>query len=159
MLRRFSQVSEASCVLSQGHKLRWFDGPMALRSDIRPPLIPPWWCILPPPVRVLRGLYWQGSAFCIKGRVSQHLQLQHVATASTASNWLSPCHCLCHALPPGYLDALLWFRTPPRQLEAFCGRREPHRDRVAAGDDVRWCPLLTFGILSAVQTDTPSRNL
>jgi len=31
----------------------------AARSDIRPPLIPPWWCILPPPVRVLRGLYWQ----------------------------------------------------------------------------------------------------
>jgi len=55
-------------------------------SDIRPPLIPPWWCILPPPVRVLRGLYWQG-----------------------------------------YLDALLWFRTPPRQLEAFCSRREVSR--------------------------------
>lgn len=29
-------------------------------SDIRPPFIPPWWCILPPSVRVLRGLYWQG---------------------------------------------------------------------------------------------------
>eukprot|EP00931_Biecheleriopsis_adriatica_P005558 TRINITY_DN107058_c0_g1_i1.p1 TRINITY_DN107058_c0_g1~~TRINITY_DN107058_c0_g1_i1.p1 ORF type:complete len:729 (-),score=133.62 TRINITY_DN107058_c0_g1_i1:96-2225(-) len=29
-------------------------------SDIRPPFIPPWWCLLPPPVRVLRGLYWQG---------------------------------------------------------------------------------------------------
>ncbi|CAJ1350882.1 unnamed protein product [Effrenium voratum] len=55
-------------------------------SDIRPPLIPPWWCVLPPPVRVLRGLYWQG-----------------------------------------YMDALLWFRTPPRQLEGFCGRREQPR--------------------------------
>lgn len=62
-------------------------------SDIRPPLIPPWWCILPPPVRVLRGLYWQG-----------------------------------------YLDALLWFRTPPRQLEAFCGRRETSSARDAGGD-------------------------
>jgi len=29
-------------------------------SDIRPPFIPPWGCILPPPVKVLRGLYWQG---------------------------------------------------------------------------------------------------
>ena len=31
------------------------------RSDMSPPFIPPWWCILPPPVRVLRGLYWQGK--------------------------------------------------------------------------------------------------
>ncbi|CAK8987968.1 unnamed protein product [Durusdinium trenchii] len=59
-------------------------------SDIRPPLIPPWWCILPPPVRVLRGLYWQG-----------------------------------------YLDALLWFRAPPRQLEGWCGRRDV-RERAPA---------------------------
>ncbi|CAE7717507.1 unnamed protein product [Symbiodinium necroappetens] len=58
-------------------------------SDIRPPLIPPWWCILPPPVRVLRGLYWQG-----------------------------------------YMDALMWFRAPPRaQLEGICGsRRERTED-------------------------------
>jgi len=29
-------------------------------TDIRPPLIPLWWSILPPSPRVLRGLYWRG---------------------------------------------------------------------------------------------------
>eukprot|EP00933_Yihiella_yeosuensis_P081053 TRINITY_DN94593_c0_g1_i1.p1 TRINITY_DN94593_c0_g1~~TRINITY_DN94593_c0_g1_i1.p1 ORF type:complete len:729 (+),score=117.19 TRINITY_DN94593_c0_g1_i1:324-2189(+) len=32
----------------------------SIMSDIRPPFIPLWWCILPPSVKVLRGLYWQG---------------------------------------------------------------------------------------------------
>ncbi|CAE7589219.1 CRP1 [Symbiodinium pilosum] len=58
-------------------------------SDMSPPFIPPWWCILPPPVRVLRGLYWQG-----------------------------------------YLDALMWFRAPPRaqSLEGICGSRRERSD-------------------------------
>ena len=60
------------------------------RSDIRPPLIPPWWCILPPPVRVLRGLYWQGAP------VAQ-IQLKEPLDPSS-----------------GYMDALMWFRAPPR---------------------------------------------
>lgn len=61
-------------------------------SDIRPPLIPPWWCILPPPVRVLRGLYWQG-----------------------------------------YMDALMWFRAPPRaQLEGICGSRRERTENSAS---------------------------
>ncbi|CAE7531917.1 PPR10 [Symbiodinium natans] len=61
-------------------------------SDIRPPFIPPWWCILPPPVRVLRGLYWQG-----------------------------------------YMDALMWFRAPPRaQLEGICGSRRERSDSSAS---------------------------
>ena len=85
---------------------------LKLRSDIRPPLMPPWWCLLPPPVRVLRGLYWQGPL----------------------SRSIGP--------SPGYLDALLWFRTAPRQWlgakttaprpavrpEGFCGRRERETD-------------------------------
>eukprot|EP00927_Polykrikos_kofoidii_P061747 TRINITY_DN56582_c0_g1_i1.p1 TRINITY_DN56582_c0_g1~~TRINITY_DN56582_c0_g1_i1.p1 ORF type:complete len:732 (+),score=106.26 TRINITY_DN56582_c0_g1_i1:161-2197(+) len=29
-------------------------------SDIGPPLLPPWWAILPPSERVLRGLFWRG---------------------------------------------------------------------------------------------------
>lgn len=29
-------------------------------SDIRPPFLPPWWGIFPPPVRVLRGIFWRG---------------------------------------------------------------------------------------------------
>ena len=60
------------------------------RSDIRPPLIPPWWCILHPPVRVLRGLYWQGAPV-------KQIQLNEPIESSS-----------------GYMDALMWFRAPPR---------------------------------------------